>query len=388
MMKHIELKGVSMIFGTHQQTQSAIKQLHSGTSLELVSKETKATIAIHNIDLSISKGELFVIVGLSGSGKSTLIRCLNVLNRPTLGAVIIDGEDITTYNKTKLREFRRTKMSMVFQHFGLLSHRSVLNNVSFGLEIQKMNASMRHEKAMEAIESVGLKGWEDKKPHQLSGGMKQRVGLARALVTNPDILLMDEPYSALDPLIRRDMQNELLSLEDNMNRTIVFITHDMNEAFKMGDRIALMKDGEIVQLGTPQSFFAHPANDYVKNFIKDVDKTQILRARSVYNPFEDIPFDTISISDLKLYFESKDISFTYIKDKDLKYVGYVLKSDVTKEVKQIKDVLKYIDCINRNQYLKDILKAFQEDFRSLPVVDNKGIFKGDITKSDIIEAIA
>ncbi len=167
-------------------------------------------------------------------------------------------------------------------------------------------------KAMEAIESVGLKGWEDKKPHQLSGGMKQRVGLARALVTNPEILLMDEPYSALDPLIRRDMQNELLSLEDNMNRTIVFITHDMNEAFKMGDRIALMKDGQIVQLGTPQSFFSNPANDYVRNFIQDVDKTQILRAKSVYNHFEDVRFKSCDERGSHRIFRKHDLSFTYM----------------------------------------------------------------------------
>jgi glycine betaine/proline transport system ATP-binding protein len=264
----------------------------------------------------------------------------------------------------------------------------VINNVAFGLEIQHIDEEERKAKAMEAIESVGLKGWEDKKPHQLSGGMKQRVGLARALVTNPEILLMDEPYSALDPLIRRDMQNELLSLEDNMNRTIVFITHDMNEAFKMGDRIALMKDGQIVQLGTPQSFFSHPANDYVRNFIQDVDKTQILRAKSVYNHFEDIPLNDTSIEELIAYLDKQDLSFTYIKDEEEQFVGYVLREDLNSKVQDISKVIKTITPIQRNQYLKDILKEFQDDFRSLPVVDNKGRFKGDITKSDIIEAIA
>jgi glycine betaine/proline transport system ATP-binding protein len=277
-MSIIDIKNVSMIFGTPNQREVVKEKFVSGMSLEDVKASSKATIAIHDINLSINKGELFVIVGLSGSGKSTLIRCLNLLNKPSMGSIEIDGEDITAFDQDQLRAFRRSKIAMVFQHFGLLSHRTVINNVAFGLEVQHIDEEERKAKAMEAIESVGLKGWEDKKPHQLSGGMKQRVGLARALVTNPEILLMDEPYSALDPLIRRDMQNELLSLEDNMNRTIVFITHDMNEAFKMGDRIALMKDGQIVQLGTPQSFFSHPANDYVKNFIQDVDKTQILRA--------------------------------------------------------------------------------------------------------------
>lgn len=384
----IDIKQVTMIFGTSQQQALAEEKFKLGMSLEQVKKESKATIAIHDINLSINKGELFVIVGLSGSGKSTLIRCLNLLNRPTMGQIIIDGQDITAFDQEQLRAFRRSKIAMVFQHFGLLSHRTVVNNVAFGLEVQKIDENTRHIKAMEAIESVGLKGWEDKKPHQLSGGMKQRVGLARALVTNPDILLMDEPYSALDPLIRREMQNELLSLEDNMNRTIVFITHDMNEAFKMGDRIALMKDGQVVQLGTPQSFFAHPANEYVKNFIQDVDKTQILRAKNVYNHFEDIPLVSQSSEEILAYINEKDLSFTYLKDEKDQFVGYILKGDLRTKSKDISRLIQSIQPIQRNQYLKDILKEFQDDFKSLPVIDNQGRFKGDITKSDIIEAIA
>ncbi len=387
-MSIIDIKNVSMIFGTPNQREVVKEKFASGMSLEDVKASSKATIAIHDINLSINKGELFVIVGLSGSGKSTLIRCLNLLNKPSMGSIEIDGEDITVFDQDQLRAFRRSKIAMVFQHFGLLSHRTVINNVAFGLEVQHIDEDERKAKAMEAIESVGLKGWEDKKPHQLSGGMKQRVGLARALVTNPEILLMDEPYSALDPLIRRDMQNELLSLEDNMNRTIVFITHDMNEAFKMGDRIALMKDGQIVQLGTPQSFFSHPANDYVRNFIQDVDKTQILRAKSVYNHFEDVPLNHATKEDVIAYLDKHDLSFTYIKDDDDQFVGYVLRDDLNTKTKDISKLIKTITPIQRNQYLKDILKEFQEDFKSLPVVDNKGRFKGDITKSDIIEAIA
>ena len=387
-MNIIDIKQVSMIFGSPQQQEMVKEKLESGMSLENVKKESKATIAIHDINLSINKGELFVIVGLSGSGKSTLIRCLNLLNRPTMGTISIDGQDITAFDHDQLRTFRRSKIAMVFQHFGLLSHRTVVNNVAFGLEVQKIDEKTRRKQAMEAIESVGLKGWEDKKPHQLSGGMKQRVGLARALVTNPDILLMDEPYSALDPLIRREMQNELLSLEDNMNRTIVFITHDMNEAFKMGDRIALMKDGQVVQLGSPQSFFAHPADDYVKNFIQDVDKTQILRAKSVYNHFEDIPLYNQSSEEILKYIQDKDLSFTYLKDEKDHLIGFILKDDLISKPKDISNLIQTIQPIQRNQYLKDILKEFRDDFRSLPVIDNQGRFKGDITKSDIIEAIA
>jgi len=385
----IELKHLSMIFGQPKQVLKTKALLESKMSLAEVRSQTKTTIAIHDINLDIQKGELFVIVGLSGSGKSTLIRCLNMLNEPTMGEVIIQGEDITKYSKEELRLFRRHKIAMVFQHFGLLSHRSVLNNVAFGLEVQGMSEKERHDAAMEAIKSVGLEGWHEKKPHQLSGGMKQRVGLARALVTNPDILLMDEPYSALDPLIRRDMQNELLSLEDNMNRTIVFITHDMNEAFKMGDRIALMKDGQVVQLGTPQSFFKNPANDYVVNFIQDVDKTQILRARSVYNPFEDTLNIQATIAEAKAYMQAKELSFTYVTHDNHMYAGYIEYADIADRTRgNISKNLKYIEPVTRNTYLKDILSSFKEDFKSLPVVDNLKRFKGDITKSDIIEAIA
>ena len=387
--KLIELKHLSMIFGQPKNVAKTKELLESGMSLSDVRKQVKTTIAIHDINLDINEGELFVIVGLSGSGKSTLIRCLNLLNKPTMGQVVIQGNDITAYDNETLRTFRRNKISMVFQHFGLLSHRSVLNNVAFGLEVQGVDEGERNARSMEAIESVGLKGWHDKKPHQLSGGMKQRVGLARALVTNPDILLMDEPYSALDPLIRRDMQNELLSLEDNMNRTIVFITHDMNEAFKMGDRIALMKDGQVVQLGTPQSFFKNPANDYVVNFIQDVDKTQILRARSVYNHFEETLKLGTSISDAKAFMESKDLSFSYVTNDDQTYAGYIEYEDIVDLSRgNIDKLLKFVDPVARNMYLKDILSSFKEDFKSLPVVDNKGHFKGDITKSDIIESIA
>lgn len=385
----IELKNLSMIFGQPKNVEMTKTLLNNGMPLEDVRKQVKTTIAIHDINLEIFEGELFVIVGLSGSGKSTLIRCLNMLNQPSMGEVIIQGNDITKYNKEELRLFRRNKISMVFQHFGLLSHRSVLNNVAFGLEIQGMSESERHERSMESIDSVGLKGWQDKKPNELSGGMKQRVGLARALVTNPDILLMDEPYSALDPLIRRDMQNELLSLEDNMNRTIVFITHDMNEAFKMGDRIALMKDGQVVQLGTPQSFFNNPANDYVINFIQDVDKTQILRARSVYNAFDDTLNINATITEAKAFMEERALSFTYVTNDDSTYAGYLEYEDIRERSRgSIQNLLKFIEPVFRNMYLKDILPVFKEDFRSLPVVDNNNHFKGDITKSDIIEAIA
>jgi glycine betaine/proline transport system ATP-binding protein len=247
----ITVKNLSVIFGTPKQKEKALKLIDEGLSAEEIKKKTGATVANKNVNFEINKNELFVIVGLSGSGKSTFIRTLNLLNKPTRGEILINGKDITKLSKEELRNYRRKDVSMVFQHFGLFSHRTVLENVQYPLEIQGVEKEEMIKQAMIATEKVGLKGWEHYMPSELSGGMRQRVGLARALTNNPALLLMDEPYSALDPLIRRDMQNELLSLEDeDEDRTIVFITHDMNEAFRMGDRIALMKDGEVVQIGT------------------------------------------------------------------------------------------------------------------------------------------
>ncbi|PKK86962.1 MAG: ABC transporter ATP-binding protein, partial [Tenericutes bacterium HGW-Tenericutes-8] len=232
----IQIHNLSMIFGSKPEVDKALSLIDEGLPLEDIKQATKTTIALNDVSFEIEDTELFVIVGLSGSGKSTLIRCLNRLNEPTRGEIIVNGEDIIQYDKKTLRDFRRNKISMVFQHFGLLSHRSIVRNVEYGLEVQGVDKKLRREKALQALDVVGLSNQGDKYPHEMSGGMKQRVGIARALISEPEILLLDEPYSALDPLIRRDMQNELLSLEDYINRTIVFITHDMNEAFKMGDR--------------------------------------------------------------------------------------------------------------------------------------------------------
>ncbi len=278
----VKVENLSVVFGTDEQKKEALKLIEEGHSQAEIKDMIGATVANKEISFEINENELFVIVGLSGSGKSTFIRTLNLLNIPTAGKIIVDGKDITTFNKEELRAYRRNDVSMIFQHFGLFSHRSVIANVEYPLEIQGIEKKKRHEKAMEAIERVGLAGWEDYLPKELSGGMRQRVGLARALTNDPKLMLMDEPYSALDPLIRRDMQNELLALEDDIERTIVFITHDMNEAFRMGDRIALMKDGEVVQIGTPDVFFDSPANDYVRDFIADVDKSRILKVRKCH----------------------------------------------------------------------------------------------------------
>ena len=247
---------------------------------ELLDK-TGCVAAVRDVSFDVGQGEVFVVMGLSGSGKSTLIRMINRLHDPTSGQILLDGEDVIGLSRERLRDVRRHKISMVFQHFGLLPHRRIVDNVSYGLEVQGMDKAKRAERAREVIDVVGLGGWGDHYPEELSGGMQQRVGLARALATDPEIMLFDEPFSALDPLIRRDMQDEVVRLQRDLRKTMIFITHDLMEALKLGDRIAIMKDGHFVQVGTPEEIVAHPADDYVADFTKDVPRAHVLTARSI-----------------------------------------------------------------------------------------------------------
>jgi glycine betaine/proline transport system ATP-binding protein len=239
------------------------------------------TVAVRDVSFSVARGETFVVMGLSGSGKSTLIRCLSRLIDPTAGEVLLNGEDLLAMNDEELREVRRGKISMVFQHFGLFPHRKVIDNIAYGLEVQKVDKATRHARATEVLNIVGLDGWADRYPQQLSGGMQQRVGLARALAVDPEILLFDEPFSALDPLIRKEMQDELIRLQKTMQRTIIFITHDFAEALRLGDRIAIMKDGSFDQVGTPEEIVSNPATPYVREFVNDVPRAKVLSIGSV-----------------------------------------------------------------------------------------------------------
>jgi glycine betaine/proline transport system ATP-binding protein len=250
---------------------------------ELLAK-TGCVVAVRDVSFEVAPGEVFVVMGLSGSGKSTLVRMINRLHDPTAGQIRIDGEDLLALPPDRLREVRRRKISMVFQHFGLLPHRRIVDNVAFGLEVQGIQRENRERKAVEVLEVVGLGGWAEHYPDELSGGMQQRVGLARALATDPEIMLFDEPFSALDPLIRRDMQDEVIRLQREVRKTMIFITHDLAEALKLGDRIAIMKDGRFVQVGTPEEVVAHPADDYVADFTKDVVRAHVLTARAIMRP--------------------------------------------------------------------------------------------------------
>ena len=279
----ISVYGLWKVFGPKPERVPADPELGALDAAELRAR-TGCTAAVRDVSFDVRKGEVFVVMGLSGSGKSTLVRCLTRLIEPTAGTIAIDGEDVRAMDRTRLRELRRHRAAMVFQHFGLLPHRTVLDNVAYGLEIQGVGKAERRERAAEIVAKVGLEGMEHRRPGQLSGGQRQRVGLARALAVDPEVLLFDEPFSALDPLIRRDMQDEVARLHEEEGRTMVFITHDLSEALKLGDRIALMRDGQVVQLGTPEEIVGSPADDYVREFVRDVPREQVLTARTAMRP--------------------------------------------------------------------------------------------------------
>jgi glycine betaine/proline transport system ATP-binding protein len=275
----IACKNIWKIFGPSPKR--TLDELDMSLDRAQIQDRTGHVVAVRDVSFEVQQGECFVVMGLSGSGKSTLVRCISRLIESTAGEVIIDGNDVNKMSQKDLLDLRRRKMAMVFQHFGLFPHRKVIDNISYGLEVRGMNRRERTEKAMQVLDLVGLTGWDQHYPRELSGGMQQRVGLARAMAVDPEILIFDEPFSALDPLIRRGMQDELINLQDQMKKTMVFITHDFLEAIKMGDHIAIMKDGEISQIGTPEEIVANPVNDYVRDFTEDVPRYKVLSAGKV-----------------------------------------------------------------------------------------------------------
>ena len=387
-MAKIEIKNLSILFGPEKSR--AKKMILKGKSKQEILKETGCTVAVRNANLEIEEGEMFVIMGLSGSGKSTLLRCINRLNEPTMGEIRVNGIDITRSSDKELLQIRRKELAMVFQHFGLLPHRTVLNNVSFGLELQGVPKQEREKKALESILQVGLKGYENQRVDELSGGMQQRVGLARALANNPEVFLMDEAFSALDPLIREQMQDELLLLQEKMKRTIVFITHDLDEAIKLGDRIAIMKDGVIVQVGTPEEILTDPANDYVTRFTESVDRGRIVTASSIMlrQPIvvrikRDGP-ETI----LRKMRERRLYALPVIGNDD-QFIGEIHYKDVLnlrkeggKDIGSI--IKKEVPSVLENTIVEDMLPRLSKVRQALPVVDENNRLLGVIPPSAII----
>ena len=297
-------------------------------SREEVLAQTGCVLAVRDVSFSVREGETFVIMGLSGSGKSTLVRCLGRLTEPTRGQIHIDGEDLLAMNKRQLRDIRRHKMGMVFQHFGNFPHKRVFENVVYGLQVQGIDKTTQRSRGAEVIELVGLSGWEERYPHELSGGMQQRVGLARALAVDPQILLFDEPFSALDPLIRREMQDQLIGLQQLVRKTMVFITHDFLEALKVGDRVALMRDGEFVQIGTPEELVANPLNEYVRDFTRDVPRSKVLTARSVMTPPRVYATAGEGLADLMNKLAAQKCERAVVVDGEDRFIGTVHLADI------------------------------------------------------------
>src|SRR5690625_861500 len=382
MRTKIKLEHVSKIFGPNPA--SVIPLIKEGKTKDEILEETNHSVGVYDATIELKKGEVFVVMGLSGSGKSTLLRCLNMLNVPTDGDIYIDGKNIVNCSHDELTKIRQEKIAMVFQHFGLFDHRTVLSNVAYDLEIRKMDKERRREIAMKNIEVVGLKGYEDQYPQQLSGGMQQRVGLARALTNDPDILLMDEPFSALDPLIRREMQTELINLQKKLQKTIVFITHDVNEAFKLGDRIAVMKDGRVVQIGTPEEIIDEPANDYIEDFIQDIDRSKVFQAEHVMiEPRVKANINhTLNQSVRKM--RDHSISSLFVVDDHDVLQGLITIDDAVKGIKReksIKEILKKdIQIVQEEDYVNDLITKSLETKYPLAVANKDNQLQGIILR--------
>ncbi|MGB3373867.1 MAG: glycine betaine/L-proline ABC transporter ATP-binding protein [Microbacterium sp.] len=384
----LEAHHLYKVFGRNPQ--QAVKRLQAGeTRTDVLDAGTAAVI---DASFTVNRGEIFVIMGLSGSGKSTIIRMLNGLHDITGGEVIIGGDDIAKAPPAALREIRRDRVSMVFQHFALLPHRTVAANVAYPLELKGVPKTERLKKADEILGMVGLEGWGDKLPSELSGGMQQRVGIARALAADTEILLMDEAFSALDPLIRREMQEQLVELQAKLQKTIVFITHDLNEAMFLGDRIAVMRDGRIVQIGTPEDILTDPANDYVEQFVQDVDRARVLTASNVMERPTPVIADTAGPRTALRQMRDSYMSATYVVGRDRRLVGIVTDRDAVKLVRKgessLASILKPVpQSVDENEVLMNLFIPSVESVLPLAVTDAEGRLTGVIPRVTLLAAL-
>ena len=384
----LEVQGLWKIFGK-KANEILNSELRSATKKSLL-KTTGCVMAVRDVSFSVKEGEFFVIMGLSGSGKSTLIRMLLRLIDSTSGTIYINGEDICQYNKSQLMNFRRHTTGMVFQYFGLFPHRSILDNVAYGLKVQGISKEERYKRAQEAIETVGLMGWEQYMPSALSGGMQQRVGIARALTIEPEILLMDEPFSGLDPLIRREMQDELIELQDKVQKTIVFVTHDLHEALKMGDRIAIMRDGEIIQIGVPEDVISKPANDYVREFVQDASPAKVFTAGRIMNEPDALVYEWQGLkAALHILSDAKE-DYAFMVGRNRQFLGLLtlkrLKSFIQTSGVSLKEALEPDPATTSpEEVLEDIFPIAAEADYPIAVVNEQGRFLGEVQISSIFE---
>ena len=389
-MNKLEVKHLTKIFGKRQK--QALEMVQQAKSKTEILEKTGATVGVYDVNFEVQTGEIFVIMGLSGSGKSTLIRLLNRLIDPTSGDIYIDGQDVAKMNEEELRDVRRHKLNMVFQNFGLFPHRTILENTEFGLEVRGVDKEERTRLAEQALDNAGLLSFKDQYPDQLSGGMQQRVGLARALANNPDILLMDEAFSALDPLIRREMQDELLDLQAEHERTIIFITHDLNEALRIGDRIAIMADGQIMQIGTGEEILTNPANDFVREFVEDVDRSKVLTAQNIMTtPLTtniDIDGPTVALNRMK----KEEVSMLLAVDRKRQLKGSLTAEaarDARKQHQALAEVIdKNVRKVTQETLITDLFPLIYDSPAPLAVVDDKDKLVGVIIKGRVIEALA
>lgn len=387
----IEVKNLYKVFGEHPER--AFKLIDSGKGKEEIFEKTGLSLGVKNASLAIEEGEIFVIMGLSGSGKSTMVRLLNRLIEPTRGEVLIDGEDIAKISESKLRQVRRSKISMVFQSFALMPHLTVLNNTAFGMELAGVAAQERNEKALDALRQVGLENYANSYPDELSGGMRQRVGLARAMANNPDILLMDEAFSALDPLIRTEMQDELVKLQAQHQRTIVFISHDLDEAMRIGDRIAIMQGGEVVQVGTPEEILNNPANDYVRTFFRGVDISQVFSAKDIARRRGTLIRKTPGFGPraaLKLL-EDEDREYGYVLERGQKFIGVVSIDSLKVALKANQSLdsalLELPAPVLADMPLSELISHVAAAPCAVPVVNEDNNYIGIISKAMLLRAL-
>ena len=390
----LEVKNLYKLFKNNELADGedlAFRMLEEGADAAAVRERTGIFAAVTDVSFEVKRGEIFALIGLSGSGKSTIIRCLNMLHTPTRGHIFVEGEDITTFNEQQLLELRRTKIAMVFQNFGLMSHRDVLSNVCYGLEIRGMARDEREIKGMEMIAMVGLEGWEHKSIDSLSGGMKQRVGIARALANDPDILLMDEAFSALDPLVRNDLQFELLRIQEKMGKTIIFITHDINEAFKLGSHVGILREGRMVQVATPEEMLSNPADDYVKKFIDNVDPSKVFCVRNIMVTPASMIKATDGVNIALKSMKSNGVSSAYIVGEQMHFIGIITLEDALAvragkmnfEEAIIKDMPLIHDM---DTPVADVVELAAGAKFPLVVVSEGNVFRGIVSKAAILSS--
>lgn len=386
----LEVKHLSKIFGKRQK--AALEMVKDGKSKSEIFKKAGATVGVYDASFEVKEGEIFVIMGLSGSGKSTLVRMLNRLIEPSTGSILLGGKDISTMSAEQLREVRRHDINMVFQSFALFPHKTILENTEFGLELRGVPKEKRQELAERALDNSGLLDFKDQYPDQLSGGMQQRVGLARALANSPKILLMDEAFSALDPLIRREMQDELLDLQDSMKQTIIFISHDLNEALRIGDRIALMKDGQIMQIGTGEEILTNPANDFVREFVEDVDRSKVLTAQNIMiKPLTTtIELDGPQVALNRMH--NEEVSMLMATNRRRQLVGSLTADAAIEARKKGLPLSEVIDrdvrTVSKDTVITDIMPLIYDSSAPIAVTDDDNRLLGVVIRGRVIEALA